>query len=328
MGTGLRRCDETGKQAGMTEEVVISAQGLTKRYGATVAVDHIDLDVRAGEIVGILGPNGSGKTTTILMLLGLTEPTEGRAEVAGFDPLRDPLEVKRRVGYLPDSVGFYDGLSARDNLAYTGRLAGLSRREIDQRFTEALARVGLPDVGRDRVATFSRGMRQRLGLAEVLMKRPSIAILDEPTATLDPHSTQEFLTMIRGLKADGTTVLLSSHHLDQVQSVCDRVALFSRGRIALSGTVPDLARQVLGGGFVVDVEARGSGVADWLRQLPGVVRVQPLAAGVYRVDCARDLRAEIATALAASAALLGLRFAEPSLNEVYTRYFAEVPDAA
>jgi len=152
MGTGLLRCDETGKRVWMAEEIVIRAQGLTKRYATTIAVDHIDLDVRAGEIVGILGPNGSGKTTTILMLLGLTEPTEGRAEVAGFDPLRDPLEVKRRVGYLPDSVGFYDGLSARDNLAYTGRLAGLSRREIDQRFAAALARVGLPDVGRDRVA--------------------------------------------------------------------------------------------------------------------------------------------------------------------------------
>src|SRR6201997_5512809 len=153
MGTGLRRCDETEKQAEMTEEVVIRAQGLTKRYGPTVAVDHIDFDVRAGEVVGILGPNGSGKTTTILMLLGLTEPSEGRAEVAGFDPLREPLEVKRRVGYLPDSVGFYDGLSAHDNLAYTGRLAGLARREINERFEEALARVGLPDVGRERGGT-------------------------------------------------------------------------------------------------------------------------------------------------------------------------------
>jgi ABC-2 type transport system ATP-binding protein len=329
MGTGLRRCGETGQQAGMTEEVVIRAQGLTKRYGGTVAVDHIDLDVRAGEIVGILGPNGSGKTTTILMLLGLTEPSEGRAEVAGFDPLRDPLEVKRRVGYLPDSVGFYDGLSARDNLAYTARLAGLSRREIDQRFTEALARVGLPDVGRDRVATFSRGMRQRLGLAEVLMKRPSIAILDEPTATLDPHSTQEFLGMIRGLKADGTAVLLSSHHLDQVQSVCDRVALFNRGRIALSGSVTELAQRVLGGGHVIDVEARGGdAVRNQLAAMPGVVRVQVLAPDLYRVDCEGDLRAEIARRLAPSFDLLGIRFAEPSLNEVYTRYFDEVRDAA
>jgi ABC-2 type transport system ATP-binding protein len=118
----------------MAGDVVIRTRGLTKRYGGTIAVDHIDLDVTAGEIVGILGPNGSGKTTTILMLLGLTEPSEGRAEVAGFDPLREPLEVKRRVGYLPDSVGFYDGLSARNNLAYTARLAGQARSEIDDRF--------------------------------------------------------------------------------------------------------------------------------------------------------------------------------------------------
>src|SRR5437764_12903236 len=282
----------------MPGEVVIRAEGLTKRYGGAVAVDHVDLEVRAGEIVGILGPNGSGKTTTILMLLGLTEPTGGRAEVAGFDPLREPLEVKRRVGYLPDQVGFYDGLSAHDNLAYTGRLAGLSRHEIDERFAAALDRVGLGDVGRARVGTFSQGMRQRLGLAEILMKRPSVAILDEPTTALDPHSTQEFLAMIRGLKADGTAVLLSSHHLDQVQSVCDRVALFNRGRIALSGSVTELAGRVLGGGHVIDVEARGPGVADRLAAIPGVVRVQPLGADRYRVDCQRDLRAEIARALA------------------------------
>src|SRR5579863_7405309 len=138
----------------MPADVVIKAEGLTKRYGATLAVDHIDFAVGAGEIVGILGPNGSGKTTTILMLLGLTEPTEGHAELAGFDPLRDPLEVKRRVGYLPDQVGFYDGLSARDNLAYTARLAGLTRREIDERFAASLDRVGLGHVGHQRVTTY------------------------------------------------------------------------------------------------------------------------------------------------------------------------------
>ena len=328
----------------MPAEVVIRAHQLTKRYGVNLAVDHIDLEVRAGEIVGILGPNGSGKTTTILMLLGLTEPTSGEAQVAGYDPLRDPLEVKRRVGYLPDQIGFYDGLSARDNLVYTGRLAGLSRREIDERFAAAIERVGLGDVGRARVATFSQGMRQRLGLAEVLMKRPSVAILDEPTTALDPHSTQEFLEMIRGLKADGTAVLLSSHHLDQVQSVCDRVALFNRGRIALSGTVTELAGSVLGGGHVIDVEARspqreGAGARDGagsiagrLAALPGVVRVQPLGPGPdslrYRVDCQRDMRAEIARQLAPEVDLLGIHFAAPSLNEVYNRYFEEACDAA
>src|SRR5262249_31254772 len=286
----------------MAEEVVIRAQELTKRYGRTVAVDHIDLEVHAGEIVGIVGPNGSGKTTTILMLLGLTEPTEGHAEVAGFDPLRDPLQVKRRVGYLPDQVGFYDGLSARDNLAYTGRLAGLSRREIDERFAAAIARVGLSHVGLARVGTFSQGMRQRLGLAEILMKRPSVAILDEPTTALDPHSTQEFLDMIRRLKGDGTAVLLSSHHLDQVQSVGDRVALFNHCRMVLQGTVTEWAGRVLGGGHVIDVEARGSGLGQRLAAVPGVVRVQPLGQGQAsercRVDCQSDLRAEIARRLA------------------------------
>jgi ABC-2 type transport system ATP-binding protein len=316
----------------MAGEVVIQAEALTKRYGATVAVDRIDIEVNAGEIVGILGPNGSGKTTTILMLLGLTEPTSGRALVAGFDPLREPLEVKRRTGYLPDQIGFYDGLSARDNLAYTGRLAGLSRSDIDERFTAAINRVGLGDVGLARVATFSQGMRQRLGLAEILMKRPSVAILDEPTTALDPHSTQEFLDMIRALKSDGTAVLLSSHHLDQVQSVCDRVALFNRGRIVLAGSVTELAGRVLGGGYVIDVEARGTGISERLAAMPGIVRVQLLGSGPdserYRVDCQSDLRAEIARRLAAEIELIGIHFAAPSLNEVYTRYFEEARNAA
>jgi ABC-2 type transport system ATP-binding protein len=171
-------------------------------------------------------------------------------------------------------------------------------------------------------------MRQRLGLAEVLMKQPSVAILDEPTTALDPHSTQEFLEMIRGLKADGTAVLLSSHHLDQVQSVCDRVALFNRGRIALLGSVTELAGRVLGGGHVIDVEARGAEVADRLAAIPGVVRVQPLGRERYRVDCEHDLRAEIARELAPIFDLVGIHFAAPSLNEVYTRYFEELRHAA
>jgi ABC-2 type transport system ATP-binding protein len=311
----------------VADDTVIRAEALTKRYGANLAVDHVDFEIAAGEIVGILGPNGSGKTTTILMLLGLTEPTSGHAEVAGFDPLRDPLEVKRRVGYLPDQIGFYDALSARENLAYTGRLAGLSRRQIEERFADAIGRVGLGHVGNALVRTFSHGMRQRLGLAEILMKRPSVAVLDEPTTALDPHSTAEFLDMIRGLKADGTAVLLSSHSLDQVQSVCDRVALFSRGKLALSGTVAELAGQVLGGGHVVDVEARGSNVAELLAAIPGVVRVRTRGQDRYRIDCQSDLRAEISRQLAPKTELTDIHNAAPSLTEVYTRYFEEARDA-
>jgi ABC-2 type transport system ATP-binding protein len=303
------------------KQTVIEAHALAKRYGATQAVAGIDLAVAQGEILGLLGPNGSGKTTTILMLLGLTEPSAGQVRVLGFDPLRQPLEVKRVVGYLPDSVGFYDGLTARQNLAYTARLAGLRGAALDQRIAEALKQVELAGVARQRVSTFSRGMRQRLGLADILAKRARIAILDEPTAALDPHSTQEFLQLIRRLKHDGVTVLLSSHHLDQVQVVCDRVALFHRGRIALHGTVPQLARQVIGGGHVVELAARGKDVAARLKALPGVVRVTPQDANRFRIDADHDARADIARALAPHADILALGFAQPSLNEIYTRYF-------
>ena len=194
----------------MTVEAVIEARGLTKKYGAAVAVDHISFSVGRGEIFGLLGPNGAGKTTTILMMLGLTEISGGEVSVLGFNPAREPLSVKRRVGYLPDTVGFYDHITAADNLRYTARLIGFKKDEREARIASALARVGLQDVAEKRVSTFSRGMRQRLGLAEILMKGAQIAILDEPTSGLDPHATAELLTMIRGFKSEGVSVLLSS----------------------------------------------------------------------------------------------------------------------
>ena len=169
-------------------DTVIEARGLTKIYGGHRAVDAIDFSIRRGEIFGLLGPNGAGKTTTILMMLGLTETSAGSVDVLGFDPVRQPLEVKRRVGYLPDAVGFYDHLTARENLRYTARLLGLPRREAETRIADAMESVKLADVLDKRVSTFSRGMRQRLGIAEIAMKRAEVAILDEPTSGLDPHS--------------------------------------------------------------------------------------------------------------------------------------------
>src|SRR5579875_2924839 len=191
----------------MAGEPAIRAEGLTKRYGPVLAVDGVNLDIAPGEIVGILGPNGSGKTTTILMLLGLTEPTSGRARVAGFDPLRQPLEVKRRVGYMPDQVGFYDGLSGAQNLRYTARLAGIPSTKIDAQIAAALDRVHLSDVSAKPVRGYSRGMRQRLAIAEIIMKGAQVAILDEPTGGLDPQATREFLELIRSLKRDGMSIL-------------------------------------------------------------------------------------------------------------------------
>src|SRR5260370_4691489 len=186
---------------------VIEARGLLKLYGAQRAVDAIDLDIRRGEIFGLLGPKGAGKTTTILMMLGLTEISGGSVEVLGFAPVRQPLEVKRRVGYLPDAVGFYDHLTARENLTYTARLLAIPRSQIGRRIMEAMESVQLADVVDRRVSTYSRGMRQRLGIAEIVMKKAEIAILDEPTSGLDPHATFELLEMIRGLKRMGVAVL-------------------------------------------------------------------------------------------------------------------------
>jgi ABC-2 type transport system ATP-binding protein len=305
-------------------DFVIEAEGLTKRYNGATAVDHVSFQVSRGEIFGLLGPNGAGKTTTILMLLGLTDLTEGEARVLGHDPEREPLAVKRRVGYLPDSVGFYDHMTAAENLRYTARLMGMREAEREGRMAAALRRVELTEVADNRVATFSRGMRQRLGLAEILMKEAAVAILDEPTSGLDPQATLELLDMIRALKREGVSVLLSSHLLDRVQSVCDRVALFQAGKIVLIGTVAELGRQVLGGGFAVEVEAQGSGLAERLREVPGVTAVEQRGHDRVRLLADRDVRPDAAAAVvAAGGRLFRLSVEEPSLEMIYTRYFQE-----
>ena len=310
-------------------ENVIEARGLLKVYGVTRAVDAIDLDIRRGEIFGLLGPNGAGKTTTILMLLGLTETSGGSVDVLGFDPVRQPLEVKRRVGYLPDAVGFYDHLTARENLLYIARLLDIPRRETSARIMEAMASVQLADVVDKRVSTFSRGMRQRLGIAEIVMKRAEVAILDEPTSGLDPHATFELLEMIRGLKKAGVAVLISSHLLDRVQSVCDRVALFNKGRIALMGTVVELANKVLGAGHPILVEAAGVDVPAALRGIDGLQQVVPDGVGAWKVVADREIRATVARRIvAAGGSLTRLAELQPSLEEVYTRYFEEARRAA
>ena len=307
----------------------IETRGLTKRYGNFLAVDGIDLTIEAGEVYGLLGPNGSGKTTTILMILGLTEASHGEIRVLGLSPLREPLEVKRRVGYLPDSVGFYDVMTARQNLRYTGRLAGIPAAELDRRIESALGRVRLTGVGDARVGTFSHGMRQRLGLAEVLIKKPAVIILDEPTTGLDPQSTQEFLALIRELKYDGATVLLSSHLLGQVQAVCDRVGLFHQGHLVVEGTVKGVAERVLGGSYRVDLAVRGAGAEQVLGEIPDVVQVKPQGDGYFRLEARADVRRNVVERLRGKDIdLLEMSLAEISLDEVYNGYFREVDHAA
>ena len=313
----------------MSGELALDARGLVKKYGEATAVNGIDLAIKKGEIFGLLGPNGAGKTTVILMLLGLTDRTGGTVDVAGHDPARQPLEVKRQVGYMPDAVGFYDNLTARNNLGYIAQLCGLSEAEAKPRIAEALKRVRLDDVADKRVSTFSRGMRQRLGLAEIWMKRSKIAILDEPTSGLDPQSTAELLEMIREFKSEGMTILLSSHLLDRVQVICDRVALFNKGKIALQGTVVELAKAVLGGGSAIEIEAAGDGVAAALGRVAGVTKVEPDGLNKYKIFATRDVSAELASAvMSAQGRLIRLAVEEPSLDAIYTRYFEEQDRAA
>ena len=305
----------------------IEAVGLTKRYGsgptdATTAVDDLTLTVQRGEVFGLLGPNGAGKTTTILMLLGLTEPTAGSARVDGLDPTRDPLAVKARVGYVPDEVGFYDDLTARENLRYTARLNRIDRRTAEERIDVALADVGLTDVGDRRVGAYSRGMRQRLGLADALLKQPSILILDEPTVNIDPEGVRELLLLVERLRTEqGVTVLLSSHLLHQVQQVCDRIGIFVRGRLRACGTVDELAddladRWVFDVGLV-DVEHP----KDVLAAVPGVTECRRVE-GRWTVHADGDVRADLHRAVVdAGGRFTHLSRREADLDAIYHRYF-------
>lgn len=308
-------------------EMVIETKGLTKKYHDFTAVDNLDLSVKQGEVFGLLGPNGAGKTTTILMLLGLTEPSGGKVRVLGLNPARKPLSVKAHVGYLPELIGFYEELTAFENLIYTAKLNGIPRQEANRRIEDALSRVGLGEVGYKQVGTFSRGMRQRLGLADVMIKQPGLIIMDEPTQGLDPEGAREFLQMVRGLKQEGITIVLSSHLLFQVQVICDRVGLFHRGKMVLEGTVPELARKVLGKAYRIYLVADGPDpvIQETLKSLPGAVNVTRLNDHSYEVQAEHDLRAEAANAvIEAGVRLLKLDVETQSLDDIYAEYFKEV----
>jgi ABC-2 type transport system ATP-binding protein len=313
-------------------EPLIRTRRLTKRYGSLTAVDHLDLEVRPGEIFGLLGQNGAGKTTTILMLLGLTEPSSGEAIVAGLDPARHPREVKRRVGYLPDAVGFYEGMTGRQNLRYTARLNGLRGKEAETPMTEVLEQVGLTDRADDPVGTYSRGMRQRLGIADALVKSPDILILDEPTTSIDPLGVVEILDLLRSLVQERhLAVLLSSHLLTQVQSVCDRIGIFAAGRMVGEGTVARLASLFGDGAATLEVTlelhgpdevAKADGV---LRGLKGVVGLEPPAprSDAWRLSVrpaaeeGNVRQAILSAAVEHGLRLTALRPIVPSLDDIY-----------
>jgi ABC-2 type transport system ATP-binding protein len=228
-------------------QIIIEAEGLTKKYGTQIAVNSLALQIREGEVFGFLGPNGAGKTTTLLMFLGLTEPTSGKVRIVGFDPTREPLRVKEKVGYLPENVGFYDDMDAGQNLRFIARLNRIPDGVSDKRIDELLEQVGLFEEGKKKVGTYSKGMRQRLGIAEVLIKEPKLIFLDEPTIGLDPDGTHRMLDLIHSLSRErNITIFLSSHLLDQVQRICDRIGIMIKGNLVAIGPIQELAKKKLG----------------------------------------------------------------------------------
>lgn len=317
---------------------IIELFDLTKKYGTFTAVDHLNLSVNKGEVFGLLGPNGAGKSTTILMMLGLTEPTEGWAKVCDLNSTINPIEVKRKVGYLPEDVGFYDDLTGLENLVYTARLNRLSVKEADQKARELLLRVGLSNEVKKKAGKYSRGMRQRLGLADVLIKNPEVIVLDEPTLGIDPKGVNEFLELILRLsREEGLTVLLSSHHLHQIQKVCDRVGLFVSGKLIAEGEINALSQKLFSDNAIV-IEAgisetfnssadsstgkRGSSVLlDNLKNIAGVQKVSKKD-DILKISCSSDITQDIARVIVGSGAgLTYLHKKEYGLDDIYNRYF-------
>jgi ABC-2 type transport system ATP-binding protein len=319
-------------------ENIIELADLTKKYGSFIAVDQLTLNIQKGEIFGLLGPNGAGKSTTILMMLGLTEPTSGSVRVCNIDPVTNPIEVKKRVGYLPEDMGFYFNLSGIENLMFTARLNSLSTKEAKQKVDQLLNRVGLTEAASKNTGKYSRGMLQRLGLADVLIKNPEVIILDEPTLGIDPTGVRAFLELIVQLShEEGIAVLFSSHDLANVQEVCDRVGLFVRGKLLAEGDIPALSKKLFEGSpYVIEVgiskmippvsdNYSNSQTADWLQKLIQHIDDSVLVTGnndLFEIRCARDISSSIAkTIIESGAGLTYLNKREYGLSDIYYRYF-------
>jgi len=306
---------------------VVETKNLSKRYREKLAVNSLNLTIEEGEVFGFLGPNGAGKTTTILMLLGLTEPTSGQVSVCGFNPTRESLEVKRRVGYLPESPGFYDDISAKENLLYMARLNRIPEDEARRRTAQVLDQVGLSEDGRRLVREFSRGMKQRLGIAEVLVKNPKAIILDEPTLGIDPDGAIRILEMIKNLNREhGLTVMLSSHQLQQVQEICNRVGIIVKGKLIVHGQMDELGKSILKGrqwNFFLEVSGNTDGLERELQSIPGIDEVEKRSHGWF-LRCTQDVRREVVSVVTRNGIqLLQLRSEDPTLEEIYLKYFRE-----
>ncbi|MCL4402411.1 MAG: ABC transporter ATP-binding protein [Acidobacteria bacterium] len=287
---------------------MIKVEGLTKRYARTVAVDNISFEVEKGQIVGFLGPNGAGKTTTMRVLTCFLPPTAGNASVAGFDVLEQPLEVKKRIGYLPETPPLYPEMEVDEYLAFVGRLKGIGAADLARRMNEVTERCALGDVRKKLIGKLSKGFRQRVGLAQAIIHNPDVLILDEPTSGLDPKQIIETRELIRSLAGDHT-IILSTHILSEVEHSCERVIIISKGKLVAIDSVANLTNRLRGSEAVaVEVEAPEGAlnerdVLTRLEQVAGVSRVLPKGSrdgrATFEVESlqGRHIRAELARAV-------------------------------
>jgi len=306
---------------------IIETKDLTKIYGDIRAVDHLSLTVDEGEIFGLLGPNGAGKTTTILLLMGLSMPTAGTATVAGYDIIRESKEVRRNVGLLPEAAGYYEDLTAEKNLEYIGQLNDLPKTECEKRTSELLEEVGLSDWGKVKVEKFSRGMKQRLGIAQALIKRPKLVIFDEPTIGLDPAGTKEIRDMILKLNREqGLTVLMSSHLLHEIQLTCSNVGILNKGKMIVEDTIENLAKMFSEHqGMSIEFKLNNTTpkLFKEIENIDGVTQVTHHN-DILNVAMKRDVTSEVSKMITKHGAeILLMKPREYSLEDIFMKYYED-----
>lgn len=315
---------------------MIKVEGLTKRYARTVAVDGISFEVKKGQIVGFLGPNGAGKTTTMRVLTCFMPPSAGKAEVAGFDVVEHPMQVKRRIGYLPETPPLYPEMSIRDYLMFVGRLKGVSSAELPARVEEVSKRCSIADEAGKLISKLSKGYRQRVGLAQAIIHNPDVLILDEPTSGLDPNQIIQTRELIKSLAGDHT-IILSTHILQEVEAMCEQVLIISKGKLVASDSVENLTHRLRGAEAVaVEVSPRNGtplsadDVRRRLEQVSGVSRVIAREGRDGRLPFeveslpGRNVRADLARAVVEAGWNLNeLRPVSASLEEIFLQLTAE-----
>ena len=310
-------------------EIMIETDKLSKSYDKAAVVKCLDLKVSKGEIFGFLGPNGAGKTTTMKMLLGLVHPTSGTGKVAGFDIVKQVLDVRRSCGVLPDPAGFYDNLTAWQNLKFYGSLYNLSGEDLKNRVDATLDLVGLKDAKEKKIGKFSKGMKQRFGVAQAIVHDPSVLMFDEPTAGIDPQGAEDFRALVRELKARGKTIFLTSHVMPEVEAICDRIGIIVGGEIKICGNVDQLVDQYSKRqGYRMKLRVKDIDETAVRNSLGNIASIYSLVRnnGFFLVDAKEDVSEDVARSIIREKGVITeLESYRPSLNEIFLEVTRPVP---